>query len=204
MRLGIRVDFLSPIFNRRQVNNLPYIVVLIFLLVGCGARTNSLPVFYDVPEFELVAQDGRPFNSKVLRGKVWVADFIYTTCPGPCPRMTSQMREVQDAVIKMSDVKLVSFTVDPARDTPEALAAYAKTHGASTEDWYFLTGPEATLQTLDRNTFKLGDLNSSLQHSTRFALVDRQSRIRGYYDTSESRTISRLISDVYALARERS
>src|SRR5258706_14853366 len=203
MRLGIRVDFLSPIFNRRQVNNLLYIA-LVLTFTGCGARTSSLPVFYDVPEFELMAQDGRPFNSKVLRGKVWVADFIYTTCPGPCPRMTSQMREVQDAVIKMADVKLVSFTVDPARDTPEVLAAYAKTHGASTVDWYFLTGPEAALQTLDRNTFKLGDLNSSLQHSTRFVLVDRQSRIRGYYDTSESRAISRLISDVYALARERS
>jgi protein SCO1 len=177
---------------------------LTFTLAGCSPRVSSLPVFYDVPEFELVAQDGRPFNSKILRGKVWVADFIYTTCPGPCPRMTSQMREVQDAVIKMADVKLVSFTVDPARDTPEALAAYAKTHGASTEDWYFLTGPESTLQTLDRNTFKLGDLNSSLQHSTRFVLVDRQSRIRGYYDTSESRAISRLISDIYALARDRS
>ena len=174
---------------------------LILTLTGCSSRTSSLPVFYDVPEFELVAQDGQPFNSRALRGKVWVADFIYTTCPGPCPRMTSQMREVQDAVIKMADVRLVSFTVDPARDTPEVLAAYAKAHGASTADWYFLTGPEATLQTLDRNTFKLGDLNSSLQHSTRFVLVDRQSRIRGYYDTSESRAISRLISDVYALAR---
>jgi protein SCO1/2 len=179
-------------------------VFLALTLAGCSPHTSSLPVFYAVPEFELVAQDGQAFHSSVLHGKVWVADFIYTTCPGPCPRMTSQMREVQDAVIKMADVKLVSFTVDPGRDTPEVLAAYAKTHGASTEDWYFLTGPESTLQTLDRNTFKLGDLNSSLQHSTRFVLVDRQSRIRGYYDTSESRAISRLISDIYALAREHS
>jgi len=175
---------------------------LFFLaLAGCSPRRSSLPVFYDVPEFELVAQDGQPFNSRALRGKVWVADFIYTTCPGPCPRMTSQMREVQDAVIKMADVKLVSFTVDPARDTPEVLAAYAQAHGASTVDWYFLTGPEATLQTLDKNTFKLGDLNGSLQHSTRFVLVDRNARIRGYYDTSESRAIARLIADVYALVR---
>ena len=175
---------------------------ILFALAGCGSHASSLPVFYDVPEFELIAQDGRPFNSKVLRGKVWVADFIYTTCPGPCPRMTSQMREVQNAVIKMADVKLVSFTVDPERDTPAVLAAYAKTHGASTDDWYFLTGPESTLQTLDKDTFKLGDLNSAMQHSTRFVLVDRQSRIRGYYDTSESRAISRLIADIYALARE--
>jgi protein SCO1/2 len=175
--------------------------LILFQLTGSGPRPRSLPVFYDVPEFELSAQDGQPFNSKVLRGTGWVADFIYTTCPGPCPRMTSQMREVQDAVIKMADVKLVSFTVDPARDSPAVLAAYAKTHGASTEDWYFLTGPESTLQKLDKDTFKLGDLNSALEHSTRFVLVDRQSRIRGYYDTSESRAIAKLISDIYVLAR---
>src|SRR5712671_6054710 len=160
---------------------LPALILL--TLAGCSPHTSSLPVLYDVPEFELIAQDGQPFNSRVLRGKVWVADFIYTTCPGPCPRMTSQMREVQDAVIKMADVKLVSFTVDPARDTPEVLAAYAKAHGASTEDWYFLTGPESTLQTLDKDTFKLGDLSTTMQHSTRFVLVDHQSRVRGYYDT---------------------
>ncbi len=67
--------------------------LILFALAGCGPHSSSLPVFYDVPEFELIAQDGQPFNSKVLRGKVWVADFIYTTCPGPCPRMTSQMRK---------------------------------------------------------------------------------------------------------------
>jgi len=101
----------------------------------------------------------------------------------------------------MPDVKLVSFTVDPARDTPEALAAYAKLHRAS---WYFLTGPAETLQQLDRDTFKLGNVDASLQHSTRFVLVDRESRIRGYYDTSESRAVSRVIEDIYALARDRS
>jgi protein SCO1 len=177
---------------------------LCFTLTSCLRHSSSLPVYYDVPEFNLIAQDGQPFDSKVLRGKIWVADFIYTTCPGPCPRMTSQMREVQDAVIKMPDVKLVSFTVDPSRDTPQVLAEYAKTHRASLEDWYFLTGPEATLQQLDRETFKLGNVDATLQHSTRFVLVDRQSRIRGYYDTSESRTIPKLISDIYELARERS
>lgn len=177
---------------------------LAFTLTACQPRTSSLPVYSDVPEFELIAQDGQPFQSKVLRGKIWVADFIYTTCPGPCPRMTSQMHEVQDAILNMPDVKLVSFTVDPARDTPAVLAEYAKTHRASSEHWYFLTGSAATLERLDKDTFKLGDLNAALEHSTRFVLVDGQSRIRGYYDTSESRVIPRLISDIYALARESS
>jgi protein SCO1/2 len=182
------------------------VVVSVFILslTACIRHTNSRPVYYDVPGFDLVAQDGQPFHSSVLAGKIWVADFIYTTCPGPCPRMTSQMHEVQDAILKTPEVKLVSFTVDPARDTPPVLADYARVHGALSEHWYFLTGPEATLQKLDRDVFKLGNLDTSLQHSTRFVLVDRQSRIRGYYETSESGSIPRLIDDIHALARERS
>jgi protein SCO1/2 len=183
---------------------LAVILALTLALAACIHSKSSLPVYYEVPEFQLIAQDGQPFDSRVLAGKIWVADFIYTTCPGPCPRMTSQMREVQDAILKMPDVKLVSFTVDPARDTPQVLAEYAKLHRASTKHWYFLTGPPATLQKLDRDTFKLGSVDATLQHSTRFVLVDRQARIRGYYDTSETRTIPRLIEDIYALARESS
>ena len=116
--------------------------------------------------------------------------------------MTSQMREVQDAVAKIPDVRIVSFTVDPKQDTPPVLAEYAKTHGAASSIWYFLTGPEPTLQMLDRDAFKLGNIDGSMQHSTRFVLVDRQGRIRRYYDTSESTAIPKVIADVYALAAE--
>jgi protein SCO1/2 len=177
-------------------------------LAACSPRAASLDVLGDVPQFELVSQNGQPFHSQALAGKIWVADFIYTTCPGPCPRMTSQMREVQDAVLKTpaisSNVRLVSFTVDPAQDTPPVLAAYAKLHGASPAMWYFLTGPVPVLQTLDRDAFKLGNVDATMQHSTRFVLVDGQGRIRGYYDTSESSAIPKVISDISALARERS
>jgi protein SCO1 len=169
-------------------------------LIACSRRA-PLEVFGDVPRFNLVSQDGQPFHSQALAGKIWVADFIYTTCPGPCPRMTSQMREVQDAVSKIPDVRLVSFTVDPANDTPPVLTSYAKTHGASPAVWYFLTGPVPTLQMLDRDAFKLGNINNLMQHSTRFVLVDQQGRIRGYYDTSEPSAISKVISDIRALAR---
>ena len=186
-----------------------FVAVAAFCLVlaSCAKRTSALPVFYDVPEFKLTAQDGRPFDSKILAGKIWVADFIYTTCPGPCPRMTSQMREVQDAIEKVSDVndvKLVSFTVDPARDTPAVLAGYAQAHRATPGRWFFLTGPQAALQTLDRDVFKLGNLDASLEHSTRFVLVDRQSRIRGYFETSEAGAIPKVIEAIHDLARERS
>lgn len=183
---------------------------LAFLLVALGlasvgcTRRPALEVYGDVPRFDLTAQDGRPFDSQALAGKIWVADFIYTTCPGPCPRMTSQMREVQDAVSKISDVRMVSFTIDPATDTPAVLAAYANEHGASPAMWYFLTGPVPTLQMLDRDAFKLGNIDGTLQHSTRFVLVDGHARIRGYYDTSEASAIPKVIADIRALAAERS
>jgi protein SCO1 len=174
---------------------------LLCALAACSRRA-TLDVFGDIPQFELTAQDGRAFHSQVLAGKIWVADFIYTTCPGPCPRMTSQMREVQDALLKVPDVQLVSFTIDPANDTPPVLADYARAHGAKPSVWHFLTGPVATLQMLDRDAFKLGDVDGTLQHSTRFVLVDGQGRIRGYYDTSEASSIAKVISDAKALAAE--
>ncbi len=181
------------------------LTALILVVMACSSRRNSLDDYGLVPEFTLTAQDGQPFlSSALLGGKIWVADFIYTTCPGPCPRMTSQMREVQDAVLKMPDVKLVSFTVDPSKDTPPVLADYAKTHGALSGHWYFLTGSPATLQMLDRDAFKLGNVDATLEHSTRFVLVDRQAHIRGYYDTSESSVIPRILADVRELGRERS
>jgi len=183
-------------------------VVLIALacstLTSCTKPASSLQVYYDVPEFQLISQDGKAFDSKALQGKIWVADFMYTTCPGPCPRMTSQMKEVRNAVEKIPDVRLVSFSVDPEHDTPAVLAAYAQQRGAAFDNWYFLTGPPAALQTLDRDVFKLGNIDASLEHSTRFTLVDRQSRIRAYYDTSESQSIPKLIEDIRALAREHS
>jgi protein SCO1/2 len=179
-----------------------FLVVLALAFTACS-RAPKLEVLGDVPRFQLTSQDGRPFDSLTLAGKVWVADFIYTTCPGPCPRMTSQMREVQDAVAGIPDVRIVSFTIDPGTDTPPVLEAYAKLHGASPAVWSFLTGPVPTLQMLDRDAFKLGNIDGTFEHSTRFVLVDRQGRIRAYYDTSEAAAIQKVIADVKALARER-
>jgi protein SCO1/2 len=179
------------------------VIALIGALAACSQHTPPLDVLGNIPHFELTAQDGRRFDSQALAGKIWVADFIYTTCPGPCPRMTSQMREVQDAVAKLPDVRIISFTVDPKQDTPPVLTAYAKLHGASPAVWSFLTGPVDTLQMLDRDAFKLGNIDGTMQHSTRFVVVDRQGQIRGYYDTSEAKAIQKVISDVNALERER-
>jgi protein SCO1/2 len=170
------------------------------LLAGC-AREQTLPVYGQVPRFTLTSQTGRQFDSSALAGKVWVADFIFTTCPGPCPRMSSQMQSIANEVKQLPNVRFVSFTVDPQHDTPEVLAAYAKNFRAD-DRWYFLTGAQPVLQRLDRNVFKLGDVDGSLAHSTRFVLVDQRGRIRGYYETSEADALQPVLAGIRALVRE--
>lgn len=173
------------------------------LLTACR-RDPPLPVYGEVPPFQLIAQTDRPFDSRSLAGKVWVVDFIFTNCPGPCPRMTSQMKQVQRATANSEDVRMVSISIDPKRDTPAVLAAYAGKFRADTSRWVFLTGPHATIQKLSRHVFMLGDVDDSLMHSTRFVLVDRKSRIRGFYDTSDAESIPKLIKDVKSVSAEQS
>lgn len=181
------------------------IVIVAAAFTGCAAHAN-LPSYAVVPDFELTDQTGAAFASgKALQGKVWIADFIFTNCPGPCPRMSSQMHQLQTALAGGGNdsLRLVSFTVDPARDTPPVLDAYSKHFGAISGTWFFLTGPTPALQHLDRDVFMLGDIDGTLMHSTRFVLVDRASRVRGFYLTSEDDAIPRLIADAKGLLRER-
>jgi len=173
------------------------------LLAAC-IQPKPLDVFGQVAPFQLTDQAGRPFDSKSLAGHVWVADFIYTTCPGPCPMMSSQMHQVQERTAETPDVRLVSFTVDPAHDTPPVLAAYSKHFVADPARWSFLTGEAARLNEVSLNSFHLNSVDGSATHSTRFALVDRRMRIRGYYSSSEDDFMRQLLHDIRQLERESS
>jgi protein SCO1 len=170
-------------------------------LAGCASKP-ALPSYGVVPEFSLTDQTGAAFNSAALNTKIWIADFVFTNCPGPCPRMSSQMHQVETALAGDDTVRFVSFTVDPVRDTPAVLAAYAQHFEATPGKWFFLTGAEAELNRMSRGVFMLGDVDGSLQHSTRFALIDGSSRIRGYYQTSEPEAIPSLIADARRLLKE--
>jgi protein SCO1/2 len=175
----------------------------VLALAGCTVSA-GLPSYGLVPDFALTDQSDRPFlSADTLRGKVWIADFIFTNCAGPCPRMSAQMRQVGSTLHDLKDLRLVSFTVDPARDTPAVLAKYAERYQAEPGVWFFLTGSQAELHNLARNVFMLGDVNDLLQHSTRFVLVDRKSRVRGYYLTSDDDAIPRLIADARRVSKER-
>jgi len=169
-------------------------------------RQRSISAYGTVPGFQLTNQNGQPFGSAQLSGKIWIADFIYTTCPGPCPMISSRMSELQKPLQK-TDVHLVSFSVDPDKDTPEVLRSYADKLQAEPGRWDFVTGAKSAIYKLSHDGFKLAvsdgrDAQGIPVHSTRMVLVDRHGQIRGYYDATEPEAITKLLADTNHLLRE--
>lgn len=169
-------------------------------------RQRTVSSYGMVPAFQLTNQNGQAFGSGQLNGKIWIADFVYTTCPGPCPMISSRMSELQKPLEK-TDVHLVSFSVDPEKDTPAVLRDYAAKLQAEPGRWDFLTGSKSTIYKLSHDGFKLAVSDGSDEqgipvHSTRMVLVDRQGQIRGYYDAVEPEAITKLVADTTHLLRE--
>lgn len=180
------------------------LVCALALALWACSKPEPLAVLGEVPEFQLVSDTGKPFDSHALDGHVWVADFIYTNCDGPCPMMSTHMRRLQDqTAAEFPGVRFVSITVDPARDTPAALAEYAKRYKRDPRRWFFLTGDTAILNEVSLKTFKLNSVDGSMTHSTRFALVDKNRKIRGYYPTGEDGFMPRLLAGIRQLEREK-
>jgi protein SCO1/2 len=167
--------------------------------------SNQLPDIGTVPAFQLVNQDNQSFGTEQLRDKIWIADFIYTRCPGPCPMISSRMGEVQKP-LQNTDVKLVTFSVDPQRDTPQVLRDYAARLNAEPGRWNFLTGDRETIYRLAKDAFKLATIDDPQGpgpiHSTRMVLVDRRGSIRGYYDALDADAVTRLLADSNHLLKD--
>ena len=171
-------------------------LLLAYLLTGLEKRAKlvpALPVIGTVPAFSLTNQLGMAVSLADLRGKVWIADIIFTRCPGPCLRMSRQMKEIQDALPATAKTKLVTLTTDPEYDTPPVLQKYAARFGAEPGRWTFLTGTKAEVALLAANGLKLSAVEKSAEqrlsendlfvHSTIFVIVDKQARLRGVFET---------------------
>ena len=129
--------------------------MLVEHLQSQAARGRPLPVIGPIGDFTLTNQNGGAVSLADLRGKVWVADIIFTRCPGPCLRMTRQMKELQDALPPGSQTKLVTLTTDADFDTPPVLKLYAERFGADTNRWMFLTGAKQEIAKLAIDSLKL-------------------------------------------------
>ena len=126
-----------------------------------GLSPAQLPVYGSVPDFALIDQRGRPVRRGDFDGKVWIASFIFTNCPDECPLMTSEMARLQSDLAHMADLRFVSISVDPDRDTPAVLSQYAERFNADPDRWFFLTGDKRAIYLLAREGFRLGIVDPS-------------------------------------------
>lgn len=176
----------------------------LFFSAGCA---KAPPPGRALPDFALTAvttEGTSPLDLRALRGRVWVADFVYTRCAGPCPLLTANMAALQRRL--PSAVGLLSFTVDPDHDSPEVLTVYARKFGADPQRWYFVTGEKPALLRLYRDGFQIGvaedpaaEPGQNVSHSTKFVLLDAEGRIRGYYDGDDPASLDTLAGDASRL-----
>ena len=189
---------------------LPAIGILATCLQNGPARSKALPLYGNVSEFALTEASGKPVTLADLRGKVWIASFIFTHCGGSCPIMTHHLAKAQGELPARDDLKLVSISVDPDRDTPAVLTKYAAENRADRSRWLFLTGGKKEIQRLARDAFKLavdatgGTTEEPIVHSSKLVLVDRTGAVRGYYDGLDVEVLHQLTRDVERVLAEKS
>ena len=167
------------------------------------AADEGLPVLGNVPAFEFRDQDDNPVTLESLRGSPWVADFIFTRCPGSCPVMAGKMAAMQKSL--PPQVKLVSFSVDPEHDTPAVLKEYARSFSADESRWTFLTGDKGAVMAQARGmllTALPATADRPIMHDGRFVLIDGRGRIRGAYRSDEPQELANLDRDARRLVSE--
>lgn len=178
------------------------------MLQSCAV--DKVPVYFENEppvDFKLTSQEGELITGSTLKNKVYVADFFFTHCPGVCKDMTAQMRKVQRVTHNFWDVKLVSFSVDPERDSVARLKEYGIENGIKPDRWYTLTGEYEQIFTLAQKTFHVSALkdekaDGGVFHDERLILVDKKGRIRGFYHLNDSIKFKQLLRDIDCVRKE--
>src|SRR5262249_32955570 len=173
--------------------------LLLLALAGCTHESN-LPKLFPVPNAALIDENARPVPLDTNHGYVTVYDFIFTNCAGTCPMMTATMRRLTTKVSRNAKVRFVSISVDPERDTPAVLRAYAS-RVRNDARWSFLTGDRAAIVDLSANGFKLA-ANEPLLHSAKFAVADKNGMIRDYYGATNDDAVAHVAGVIDDLLRE--
>jgi protein SCO1 len=175
--------------------------------VTADGKTIPVSVVHTVQDFSFTDQTGQPVTQKTFADKIYVTDFFFTTCPGICPRMTKQMERVYAKYKGNDQIKFLSHTVNPKVDSVPVLAEYAEEHGADAKQWHFVTGDKKQLYDMARYGYFVtaveGDGGESdFVHTEKFVLVDKDRRIRGYYDGTDSSKVDELMKDMDILLSE--
>ena len=155
-----------------------------------------------VPNFSFINQNGQKFTNFNLKGNISIIDFMFTNCPGPCPIMTNNMKELYDDHSKVNQVQFISITVDPKNDSIERLKQYSESYGVNDVRWQFLTSQIDSIKDLKQNGFMLYADNLPQGHAVKFILVDHNGMIRQYYDGTDKASIAVLRKDIKLLLKE--
>jgi len=179
-----------PIFNPSDVN--PELV---------DTTVQYISKYHTIADFSFTNQNGKTITQKDYEGKVYVADFFFTTCKSICPKMTTNLVDVQKAFLDNPKVKLLSFSVMPDIDNVSVLKEYAKINGVIDSKWNLVTGDKKAIYTMARKSYlavKQGkpDEQYDMVHTENFVLVDSKKRVRGFYDGTNKEEIQRLIQDI--------
>ena len=185
-----------PIYNPADVN--PELV---------DSTVQYISKYHTIADFSFTNQNGKTITEKDYEGKIYVADFFFTTCGSICPKMTTNLTAVQKAFANDPKVKLLSFTVFPETDSVPVLKAYAKKNQVNDAIWNLVTGDKKEIYTLARKSYlavKLGKPSElyDMVHTENFVLVDTKKRVRGFYDGTNKEDIKRLIEDIAFLSTE--
>ena len=179
-----------PVYNPAMVN--PELV---------DSTVQHIGRYHTVADFSLVNQNGRTVTQKDYEGKIYVADFFFTTCGSICPKMTALMKHLQDKTSGMPDVRLLSHTVMPDIDSVPVLKKYADSVGVDPSRWNLVTGDKKQIYSLARKSYlavKLGKPEElyDMVHTENFVLVDKKRRVRGFYDGTDPEQVERLLEDI--------
>ena len=170
-----------------------------------GDKVDTL--YHTIGSFTLTNQYGEKITDSITQNKIYVADFFFVTCQSICPKMSYQLKRVQDTFANKSDFLILSHTINPEHDTVEVLKNYAEKYGAIKGKWHLLTGNKKHIYDLARYHYLVnadetegeGDL---FIHSELFILIDKDKRIRGVYDGTDSLQVNQLIKDIHLLDKE--
>ncbi|MCK0131409.1 SCO family protein [Flavobacteriaceae bacterium F08102] len=195
--------------NQSRVETLPYYKDASFTPHWISENNKSmLENFHRIPAFRFINQEGQEITQETLTNKIYVADFFFTSCPGICPQMTSNMHLIQEAFKTDDSVLLLSHSVTPEMDSVAILKKYAKEKGINASKWHLLTGDRSDIYTLGRSFYfveeDLGETKTEADflHTENFILVDKNKHIRGIYNGLNKTAVNQLIADIKTLQKE--
>lgn len=194
--------------TQSRVETLPYYNEATFTPIWLDDDDDKLNSFHKIPEFILVNQEGLDVTENTFEDKIYITDFFFTSCPGICTKMTSNMKILQDEFLKDKDVLLLSHSVTPETDSIPILKTYAEMNGVISDKWHLVTGERHQIYNLGRHAYfveeNLGKYKTDddFLHTENFVLVDKNKHIRGIYNGLNKTSIQQLIADVRTLKKE--